>query len=172
MWERLTGVAVALVLGGAWLMIAGGFQRVGYYMEYTIGFSEAGDSCGIHLVQLDRQSGRPLYCASRSTSVGASSMPSSDSLASFPGFTDAQNSQVLNLATSKAGSVGLTRAEEREIQDLVDSFAAPLADKHGFWWGTRNLLVGAGAAGLGIRLYVVFKRRIAGDGPGIPLSKW
>ncbi|WP_405057581.1 hypothetical protein OG474_33290 [Kribbella sp. NBC_01505] len=170
MWERLTGVAVVLVLGGAWLMIAGGFQRVGYYMEYTIGFGEAGDSCGIHVVQLDTRSGSPMYCGSRSTSSGSQSIPSS--LASFAGFTDEQNSQVLNLATSKAGSVGLTKPEQREIQDLVDSFAAPLADKHGFWWGTRNLLVGAGAAGLGIRLYFVFKRRIVDDGPGIPLSKW
>jgi hypothetical protein len=148
MMRGLAGVLsmVVLVLGGIALAVAGGFQLWEDHGIYQVGFKEPGEGCGIQDVEIDVRSGKPLFCTSLPMALNTSE-------ASFQGFTDEQNSNVLAQAEQLAEVDGLSNADQRKIQGTVDTYAATVPKdrrrQHSFWWGINNLIGGLGAAGLG-----------------------
>lgn len=146
----------ALLLGGVVLAVIGGFDLRDEHGLYQVGFKTSGEGCGYEDVELEVESGKPLFCTT-------GPMPPSTYKASFEGFTDEQNENVFALATQLAQDDGLSKAEQQKIQDLVDSYAASMPaerrPQHRFWWGTNNLIAGLGAAGLGALVYAGFRSR-------------
>jgi hypothetical protein len=103
-------------------LIAGIAEQHAANNTYVVTLATPGDDCGANTVAFDA-SGNVLSC----TTVG---LPSTDSVASFPGFTDAQDQQITDLAQRLGADGGLSDAGLAQIQQQVDKIAATVpADK-------------------------------------------
>ena len=140
--------SVALLVGGFVLGLIGFAELNADNQTYKVEFKNSGAECGQGTLRLDLDDGSPLYCG-----VGR---PISPPDVSLPGFTQAQNQEVLSLARD-LGNGGLSAADQREIQTLVDGFAATVPDAarpdHPSIWDPNYAWLGvpmflAGAVGL------------------------
>jgi hypothetical protein len=128
------GLALVACFGGGITLAFWGF--VSEYADsytYTIGFKHPGDQCGNNELSFDVVDGAPLACG-----YGGSR-------GQLPGFTEAQDGQVVQLAKD-LGAGGISPAEEAEIQQLVDGMVAALpADRkphHPWFWGWKVGVLG------------------------------
>lgn len=137
---------VVAFAGGFPLMIAGFGQQRETGNTYVVDYRHNGDDCGSSKLTIDLDTGRALAC------VPLGVRPYDDG-AELPGFSDAQNEQVIALS-EKLSPDGLVAGERDQIQALVDKFAAtvPAAerpDRNAGRWGALGWL------GVALELLVV-----------------
>jgi hypothetical protein len=149
----LACLAMIAAFAGGWpLLIAGFGQQREADNIYTVDFRHDHDDCGASKLTIDLDTGRALQC------VPLGVRPD-DGGADLPGFTDAQNEQVIELAV-KLSPDGLTAPERQQIQDLVDKFAATVpaaerGDRHsGLFWGARLAWMGVALELVALLLYL------------------
>lgn len=166
-------VSVGLVAFGGVSALAGYLDQREADRVYVVQFKRPGDECGAaRQMHLDVASGEPLSCR-----PGYAGVIGGYAMDDLPGFTDAQNDEILALAKSLGGD-GLSTAEQGQIQDRVDQIAAtvPAAerpDRKPGLWGARQAKLGgalalAGVVGLAVLVLLAtlsVRRERIGGGP-------
>jgi hypothetical protein len=143
-------VSVGLISFGGVSALAGYLDQREANRVYVVQFKRPGDECGgARQMHLDVTDGKPLSCRPGYAGV-IGGYPRND----LPGFTDAQNEDVLTLAEGLGGD-GLSATEQRQIQDRVDQIvgtvpAAERPDRKPGLWGARQAWVGGGLALAGV----------------------
>jgi hypothetical protein len=153
----LACLAMVAAFAGGWpLLIAGFGQQREADNLYTVDFRHDHDDCGASKLTIDLDTGRALQC------VPLGVRPY-DGGSDLPGFTDAQNEQVIALS-EKLSRDGLLPPERKQIQALVDKFAATVpaaerGDRHsGLLWGARMAWTGVALELIALLLYLFVVR--------------
>ena len=158
-----TVISVGLVAFGAVNVLFGVLQQREADGVYVVQFKRPGDECGgSSQMHLDVTDGEPLGCR-----PGYAGVIGGWARNDLPGFTDAQNEEILALA-EELGSDGLSTAEQRQIQDRVDQItatvpAAERPDRKPGLWGARLAWLGGAMVVVGILGMVVALRLVIRD---------
>lgn len=118
MFVAIIVAALGFAAGVAYLIV-GIAEQNAINQTYVVGFAGPGDDCPRGEAFFDESNGESLDCVQRGFTAGGES--------ELPGFTDKQNQTMVALASS-LGVDGLSAAEQQEIQDLVDTYAASVPE--------------------------------------------
>jgi hypothetical protein len=159
----MLGFVALLSMGvaGATAIVVGIAEQHAAENTYVVGLSRPGADCGSGAVGFDVSDGAVLSCE-------LAGFPAGSDVADFPGFSDAQNQEVTDLAKQLGGD-GLSTADQQQIQGLVDQFAAtvPAAQRPHYdegvsvepLWGAGLAWVGAAALAVSVLVHVLVLRR-------------
>jgi hypothetical protein len=146
--------SAALILAGALLMFFGGGDVYQQHKAYQVAFKQPGDGCGAERVEVEVDTGVPLYCGPI--------LPPSPTPQTMPGFSAEQNAELWSLIGERAEG-GLSETDQRAVQQLADRYAAEVPDKaaalrQGEWSGPRLFYPGLAMAATGAVAQVVMRR--------------
>ncbi|HVV23721.1 MAG TPA: hypothetical protein VHF06_30080 [Pseudonocardiaceae bacterium] len=156
------GLLVVAGLGafGAVSIVVGFAEQHAADDTYVVGFANPGADCGEGAQSFDVATGAALSCVPEGAGAGSDR-------ADFPGFTDAQNDQVTQLAKD-LGADGLSLADQQRLQHLVDTLAAtvPPARRPHYdegvslepLWGAALAWVGGGTVVVCVLCFVLVLR--------------
>lgn len=114
-------LAVIVFLLAVGYVLAGVGQQMDINRTYVVGFASPDEECPWAGAFFDEATGESLAC------VVKGAVPLSE--ATLPGFTEEQNQNMVDLAeTLGDDGPGLSAADQREIQDLVDTYAATVPE--------------------------------------------
>lgn len=144
--------AVGLFMFGVPALIAGIAEQHAANNTYVVTIATSGDDCGANQVSFDA-GGNVLTCESPG-------MYSTDPVAHFAGFTDAQDQRITDLAHKLGAANELSGAGLAQLQQQVDKIAATVPDAKkphydegvslGPLWGAWLAVTGGAALVLGV----------------------
>jgi hypothetical protein len=149
------GAILAVIVGLLFIPI-GIFEQRDADAAYVVVFGRSGEDCPPNGLVLSASNGKPLSCVQEGMMAGPGGV-------NLTGFTQGQTTQVTGLAR-ELGSDGLSDDELRQVQELVDRYAAqvPAGDRpyaDAWLWGVGRTWTGVAMIVVGLLAGVLVVRR-------------